>query len=317
MGKVRGVWWQLAGSWRTFSAAMCPPAPSRPPRVRPNAGPPDTVRAGPRALPGTGRPDGLAAPPAPCPPRPADPRRLPAHPKTPPGRQDGAPALVVPGSPGPLPRRPAPETVGPAPGVDRGLLERRRRRLAPGRLAGARRPAAAGRGGGGGRHVRAAPVPRPALHLPARLGHARRVGAGWWLWWPATAHGGATRPALPFAPSHHHARPPPRPPTTTPAHHLPTFNNAAAPDTPQINAALAFAAAQRAAGVPVLVHCAHGHGRSNVVTVAWLLRSGAAVGVDAALAAVQASRPRAKLNARQRRAVDAWWAAERGGKKAE
>ena len=48
-----------------------------------------------------------------------------------------------------------------------------------------------------------------------------------------------------------------------------------------------------------------------------LLRSGAAVGVDAALAAVQASRPRAKLNARQRRAVDAWWAAERGGKKAE
>ena len=41
------------------------------------------------------------------------------------------------------------------------------------------------------------------------------------------------------------------------------------------------------------------------------------VTLDAALAAVQASRPRAKLNARQRRAVDAGWAAERGGKKAE
>lgn len=84
-----------------------------------------------------------------------------------------------------------------------------------------------------------------------------------------------------------------------------------APSTAALDAALAWAATQRAAGHAVYVHCAHGHGRSAAVLVAALLDAGVAADADAALALVQAARPRARLNHRQRASVDAWCAARR------
>lgn len=58
----------------------------------------------------------------------------------------------------------------------------------------------------------------------------------------------------------------------------------------------------------VLVHCAHGHGRSVAIVTAAVLAHGNADTVDAAEAHVRRARPRARLNARQRAAVEAWWA---------
>lgn len=72
---------------------------------------------------------------------------------------------------------------------------------------------------------------------------------------------------------------------------------------------------QRAAGRPVYVHCAHGHGRSTVVLCAALVASGHADTFQEAFDDVKALRPRVKLNYRQRRTLVEW--AERRSKLAK
>ena len=84
-----------------------------------------------------------------------------------------------------------------------------------------------------------------------------------------------------------------------------------APSVADLDRAVAWARQQHAKG-GVYVHCAHGHGRSAAVLAACLLDAGAATDVDGAVRILQRARPRARLNTRQRRAVDEWWAAKKG-----
>lgn len=82
-----------------------------------------------------------------------------------------------------------------------------------------------------------------------------------------------------------------------------------APTPAQIERGVAWALGQRAAGCPVLVHCAHGHGRSATVLAAILIAEGAAAGPAEAEALMKAQRPRVRLNKRQMGALKAWAAA--------
>lgn len=66
-------------------------------------------------------------------------------------------------------------------------------------------------------------------------------------------------------------------------------------------AAVAQARAWRAEGLPVLVHCAYGHGRSVAVVVGVLVAEGAAASWEEAHARVLAVRPLAKMTGAQRR----------------
>jgi protein-tyrosine phosphatase len=59
----------------------------------------------------------------------------------------------------------------------------------------------------------------------------------------------------------------------------------------------------------VMVHCAHGRGRSTCVMVACLVRAGLHATWREAYAAVQPRRPGVKLNGKMRRALDEWEAA--------
>ncbi len=74
----------------------------------------------------------------------------------------------------------------------------------------------------------------------------------------------------------------------------------AVPDRATYDAAVACALAWRAAGTPVLVHCAFGHGRSVAVVIAVLVIEGHAPDADAALALVTRIRPRARMTPAQR-----------------
>lgn len=76
-----------------------------------------------------------------------------------------------------------------------------------------------------------------------------------------------------------------------------------------------WAAQQRAAGRPILVHCAHGHGRSATVLCAILIAEGRARGVDEAEAMLKAERPRVRLNWRQRQALKQWLAQREAAEK--
>lgn len=71
-------------------------------------------------------------------------------------------------------------------------------------------------------------------------------------------------------------------------------------------AAMERAQAWRAAGHPVLVHCAYGHGRSVSVACALLVAEGIDPDLDAAEARVQALRPKAGIRAYQRPVVEGW-----------
>lgn len=79
-----------------------------------------------------------------------------------------------------------------------------------------------------------------------------------------------------------------------------------APTPAQIEQGVQWAVAQRAAGRPVLVHCAHGHGRSATVLGAILIAEGLAEGAADAEALMKAQRPRVRLNRRQKAALKAW-----------
>jgi protein-tyrosine phosphatase len=67
-----------------------------------------------------------------------------------------------------------------------------------------------------------------------------------------------------------------------------------------------FAQSQKQLGRPVLVHCAHGHGRSTVVLCAFMVAEGMAPTFLDALAMVKTKRPKAKLNPRQVAALVEW-----------
>ncbi|KAL4424957.1 hypothetical protein ABPG77_002842 [Micractinium sp. CCAP 211/92] len=90
-----------------------------------------------------------------------------------------------------------------------------------------------------------------------------------------------------------------------------------APTAQQIEVGVQWALAQRAAGRPVLVHCAHGHGRSATVLAAILIAEGRAQGASEAEALMKAERPRVRLNKRQKAALLAWLALRQEGAKQE
>ena len=62
----------------------------------------------------------------------------------------------------------------------------------------------------------------------------------------------------------------------------------------------------RAAGHPVLVHCAYGHGRSVSVACALLVAEGVDPDLDTAEARVRALRPKAGIRGYQRPVVERW-----------
>ena len=72
--------------------------------------------------------------------------------------------------------------------------------------------------------------------------------------------------------------------------------------------AVEVARSWRQEGLPVLIHCAYGHGRSVSVACGLLLAEGLAPDLDAAFALIQAHRKGAALRPYQRAVVEAWWA---------
>jgi hypothetical protein len=80
-----------------------------------------------------------------------------------------------------------------------------------------------------------------------------------------------------------------------------------------LDEAVRIGQAWRAAGHPVLVHCAYGHGRSCTVACALMVADGLAPDLDAAEALVKAHRPKAGMRPYQRRIADQWWAAQQNG----
>ena len=63
---------------------------------------------------------------------------------------------------------------------------------------------------------------------------------------------------------------------------------------------------RRDLGRSVLVHCAHGHGRSAAMLSAILIAEGMADSIDEAEAMIKAKRPRVRLNANQREGLALW-----------
>ncbi len=74
----------------------------------------------------------------------------------------------------------------------------------------------------------------------------------------------------------------------------------------QIDEGVQWALKQHEAGREVLVHCAHGHGRSLVLMIAILVVSGRAGDFLEAYRMVKIARPRVRLNSRQHAALVAW-----------
>jgi predicted protein tyrosine phosphatase len=78
------------------------------------------------------------------------------------------------------------------------------------------------------------------------------------------------------------------------------------PTLAQLDEGVAWVREQTAQGRRVLVHCAHGHGRSAAVLAVLLLAEGVVGSVGEAEALMRAVRPRVRLNARQRAGAEAW-----------
>lgn len=74
----------------------------------------------------------------------------------------------------------------------------------------------------------------------------------------------------------------------------------------QIEEGVRWAREQAMLGNPVLVHCAHGHGRSATIIAALLIAEGKASGVEDAEALMKLERPRVRLNKRQRLSIKQW-----------
>lgn len=88
---------------------------------------------------------------------------------------------------------------------------------------------------------------------------------------------------------------------------LPTWD-ATAPTVEAIERGVAFALEWRRAGLPVLVHCAHGHCRSATVLAAALVAAGEFATWEAAVSHLRAARPRVHLLPVQREALRRWTA---------
>lgn len=78
------------------------------------------------------------------------------------------------------------------------------------------------------------------------------------------------------------------------------------PSHNQLDAGVIWAESQVAAGRTVLVHCAHGHGRSAAMLAAILIARGTVRTPEEAEALMRKHRPRVRLNTRQRRGVEVW-----------
>ena len=81
----------------------------------------------------------------------------------------------------------------------------------------------------------------------------------------------------------------------------------AGPDVKQIQVAVVWARQQLEKGLTLFVHCAHGHGRSATVLGAVLIALGEVETVGEAVKMMQRSRPRVRLNNRQRASLNAWY----------
>lgn len=79
------------------------------------------------------------------------------------------------------------------------------------------------------------------------------------------------------------------------------------PTPDQIDSGVEWALEQERRGVPVLIHCAHGHGRSATMLCAILLSKGEASTIAEAEAILKRERPRVRLNSRQRQSLIAWF----------
>jgi len=80
------------------------------------------------------------------------------------------------------------------------------------------------------------------------------------------------------------------------------------PNVAQLDTAVAFAKKHMSKGSPVVIHCAHGVGRSTTAMCAVLIESGKARTVDEALAIVRKSRPIARLNSLMKSSLQNWLA---------
>lgn len=88
-------------------------------------------------------------------------------------------------------------------------------------------------------------------------------------------------------------------------HRIPVLDGTA-PSVARLRDAVAWCQGHRAAGRSVLVHCAHGHGRSALVAAAVLLASGQASDPQQALEQLRAARPGVNVSPRQRAALEAY-----------
>lgn len=91
----------------------------------------------------------------------------------------------------------------------------------------------------------------------------------------------------------------------TPAYFCaPTWDHTA-PDVADIERAVAFAVGERRRGRPVLIHCAHGRGRSATVACAVMIALGDATGPEDAFTKIR-SRRAIHMNREQQTALAAW-----------
>jgi protein-tyrosine phosphatase len=80
------------------------------------------------------------------------------------------------------------------------------------------------------------------------------------------------------------------------------------PSDDDLLTAVAFVLTQRDAGRPLLVHCAHGRGRSTMVVVAGLVAAGLHPTWQHALDHVRLQRPNVRLSSTQQRSLTEWQA---------
>jgi protein-tyrosine phosphatase len=82
--------------------------------------------------------------------------------------------------------------------------------------------------------------------------------------------------------------------------------------TSNVGEGVKYAMQQRSLGRAVLVHCAHGHGRSAEVLLACMITTGVYKNIDEGLAAFRKLRPKCKLNKPQRANLEAYLTSAKG-----